>query len=253
MKNGSIFYLDKTPYLCYTETMRYFAIGDLHLSGKSPKPMNIFGDNWTGHFERIRKDWLEKVSDGDVVLLCGDHSWAMSFEDGMYDLNRLSDLPGKKVLIRGNHDYWWSGITKLRTEKPNEDYFFLQNDCVRFGSVLFVGSRGWTCPGASDYTEADEKIYKREAERFRLAFEQANKERGEGDKVVVLMHFPPFTIKREDTLFTKLFESEGVSAVVFGHIHGAQPFPLNSEKNGVEYFLTSCDKRAFTLTQLDFS
>lgn len=233
--------------------MNFFAIGDLHLSGKNPKPMNIFGNNWTGHFERIQRDWREKVNGEDVILLAGDHSWAMSLEDGLYDLARLAPLPGKKVLIRGNHDYWWSGITKLRSLRPDESFFFLQNDCIRFGNVLFVGSRGWSCPGSGDYTEADEKIYRREAERFRLAIELAEGERKEQDKLVVLMHYPPFTIKREDTLFTKLFEAHGVHSVVFGHVHGAQAFPLFSEKNGIAYHLVSCDKRAFTLTQLNFS
>lgn len=233
--------------------MKFFAIGDLHLSGKNPKPMNIFGDNWTGHFERISADWKAKVREGDVVLLAGDHSWAMSFEDGLYDLNRIADLPGEKVLIRGNHDYWWNGITKLRASKPDEHFFFLQNDFVRFGNVLFVGSRGWSCPGSADYDAQDEKIYKRETERFRIALELAQKDRTDGDMLVALMHYPPFTIHREDTLFTRLFEHYGVHTVVFGHIHGAQPFPLYTQKNGIEYILTSCDKRAFTLTQLDFT
>lgn len=215
--------------------------------------MNIFGDNWTGHFERISADWNAKVSQEDVVLLAGDHSWAMSLEDGLYDLNRIAMLPGKKVLIRGNHDYWWNGITKLRASMPSDTFFFLQNDFVRFENVLFVGSRGWSCPGSSDYNEQDEKIYKREVERFRLALELAKKEQKEGDKIVAIMHYPPFTIKREDTLFTRLFESYGVHTVIFGHIHGAQPFPLYTNKNGISYVLTSCDKRAFTLTQFDFS
>lgn len=230
--------------------MKIYAIGDLHLSGRQPKPMNIFGENWTGHFERIRKDWREKVSSEDVVLLAGDLSWAMSFEDGLYDLASLSSLPGKKVFIRGNHDFWWNGIKKLRERRPDDTFFFLQNDCVKFENVLVVGSRGWTCPGSQDFTEQDEKIYKREAERFRLAFAAAEKVREEGDVLVAMTHYPPFSIRREDTLFTELFESHGVSVAVFGHLHGGQYFPLYTEKNGVTYHLVSCDKRAFTLTQI---
>ncbi|MGN1235682.1 MAG: metallophosphoesterase [Christensenellaceae bacterium] len=230
--------------------MKVFAIGDLHLSGRNPKPMNIFGENWTGHFERIRADWLKKVGENDLVLLVGDMSWAMNLDDGLYDLARLADLPGKKIFIRGNHDYWWTGITKIRTRRPSEDYYFLQNDCLRFENLLLVGSRGWTCPGSSDYTAQDEKLYLREAERFRLCFAEAAKERQEGDTVLALMHYPPFGFRREDTNFTRLFEQEGVHSVIFGHLHGSLFFPLYSEKNGVRYYLTSCDKRAFTLTEI---
>lgn len=230
--------------------MKIYAIGDLHLSTRSNKPMDVFGGGWEGHFEKIKNSWRSLVKEEDVVLIPGDISWAMKLEDALFDLRELKDLPGKKVFCRGNHDYWWNGITKLRNSAPDETYFFLQNDCLRFGSWLIVGSRGWTCPGSADFTEQDEKLYEREAIRFSLAFAEAERMRQEGDKLLVMMHYPPFSPKKEPTLFTRLFEEHRADKVVFGHIHGSYYFPLNSQINGIEYYLTSCDKLGFRLTKI---
>ena len=162
----------------------------------------------------------------------------------------MKGLPGKKVFIRGNHDYWWNGITKLRDSAPDDSFYFLQTDAVKIGEFVIVGSRGWTCPGSADYTEQDQKLYLREAERFRLAFKDADKLVEEGDKKIAMIHFPPFNVKKEDTLFTTLFEENNVEKVVFGHIHGSFYFPLKTEKNGIEYILSACDKIAFKLVKI---
>lgn len=230
--------------------MNVYAISDLHLSATADKPMDVFGGNWEGHLNKIKSDWLATVKDEDVVLISGDISWAMKLADALVDLQTLADLPGKKVFIRGNHDYWWNGITKLRDNAPNDSFVFLQTDAVKIGEYVFIGSRGWTCPGSADYTEQDQKLYFREAERFRLAFRDADKLYEDGDKKVVLIHYPPFNAKKEDTLFTQLFEENKVDKVVFGHIHGASFFPLRSEKNGIEYHLASCDKIGFRLIKI---
>ena len=169
----------------------------------------------------------------------------------MYDVRSLAPLRGRKVFIRGNHDYWWNGITRVRAGAPDDTFFFLQNDCVKIGNYVIAGSRGWTCPGSADYTEHDRTLYLREAERFRLAFHEVQKVRKEGDTLIALIHYPPFNVKLEDTLFTELFEQNGVNKVVFGHLHGSGYFPLKCEKAGIEYFLTSCDKAKFSLTQID--
>jgi len=235
--------------------MNVYAISDLHLSATADKPMEVFGGNWQGHFEKIKEDWLGKVKDEDVVLICGDISWAMKMPDALVDLRALAPLPGKKVFIRGNHDYWWNGITKLRAAAPDESFFFLQTDCVQIGEYLFVGSRGWTCPGSPDFSEQDQKLYLREAERFRLAFSATEKyeqqQQGVALKKIALVHYPPFSLKNSDTLFTELFERNGVCKAVFGHIHGTAYFPLKTEKNGIEYYLTSCDKTGFQLVKID--
>ncbi len=230
--------------------MNIYAISDLHLSATENKPMDIFGGNWEGHFDKIKNSWLETVKPEDIVLIAGDISWAMKLEDALVDLHSLAHLPGRKVFIRGNHDYWWNGITKLRDRAPDDTFYFLQTDAIRFDGFVIVGSRGWTCPGSADYTEQDQKLYLREAERFRLALSDGEKLFQDGDKKIALVHYPPFNAKGEDTLFTEQFEKNGVDKVVFGHIHGATYFPLKSEKNGVEYLLSSCDKLQFRLVKI---
>ena len=249
-RENAVFFLDFSHNNCYNKIMNIYAVSDLHLSTTSDKPMDIFGTGWEGHFEKIKSDWLATVKEKDVVLICGDISWAMKMEDALVDLRSLADLPGKKVFIRGNHDYWWNGITKLRDSAPDESFVFLQTDSVRIGNLVIVGSRGWTCPGSPDFTEQDQKLYLREAERFRLAFLDADRLAQEGDKKLAMIHYPPFSLKTEETLFTELFEKNGVEKVVFGHIHGAAYFPLRTEKNGVEYHLTSCDKVGFKLIKI---
>ncbi len=231
--------------------MKVFAVSDLHLPGNQNKPMDIFGGNWTGHFDKIKEDWLARVGEGDVVLIAGDISWAMALPDALTDLEKMKDLPGKKVFIRGNHDYWWSGITALRRSAPDDSFFFLQNDAVRFDDLVICGSRGWVSPGCAEYKEEDEKIYRREAERFRLALQAAQKMRQEGDRLLCMIHYPPFNPKRESSLFTDLFERAGADKVVFGHLHrSAGAYPFSCERVGIEYRLTSCDLLGFKLAEI---
>lgn len=230
--------------------MNVYAISDLHMSGASNKPMNIFGDGWEGHIQKIKDSWNSLVKDDDVVLIAGDISWAMKLDEAISDISSLSSLKGKKVFCRGNHDYWWNGITRLRDAAPDENFVFLQTDAVRINGLVLVGSRGWSCPGSTDYTEQDRKLYLREAERFRLAFAEAERLRQAGDALVAMIHYPPFTLKNEGSLFTDLFEAHGADKVVFGHIHGAAYFPLRTERAGIEYLLTSCDKVDFRLVKV---
>lgn len=230
--------------------MRIFAISDLHISTNTNKPMDIFGGNWVGYMDKIRQDWQEKVSDDDIVLIGGDISWAMSIEDAYKDILTFSDLKGKKVLIKGNHDYWWSGIGKVRDMLPN-NFFALQNDCVRFNDVVICGSRCWSVPGSPDFGEQDMKLYLRETERLRLSMNSVGKIKQDGDKIIALVHYPPFNVRREDTEFTKIFEENNVNSVVYGHLHGKS---VRSDKlvikNGVKYYLTSCDQVDNKLTEI---
>ena len=149
--------------------MKIWAISDLHLSTTGEKPMDVFGSNWVGYVDKIVKDWKNKVADGDIVLVCGDISWAMTLENALKDLSVIAPLKGKKILIRGNHDYWWHGIGKIRAALP-ENMYALQNDSMKIGNVVFCGSRAWCVPGSPDFDEADEKIFLREAERLKLSF-----------------------------------------------------------------------------------
>ncbi len=231
--------------------MKIYAISDLHLSVTTNKPMNVFGSSWENYVDEIVADWEKKVTDDDVVLIAGDHSWAMQLEDAVIDLERFKNLKGKKVIIRGNHDYWWKSVSKIRDALP--EFVVLQNDAVKIENLVVCGSRGWTCEGSNDFTEDDKKIYLRETERLRLALSSAKKLLSSDDKLIVLMHFPPFNVRREDSLFTKLFEENGVQAVVYGHLHGKDcRADLTLEKNGIKYYLTSCDQVKNKLVEIVF-
>lgn len=230
--------------------MKVFAISDLHLAITTNKPMNIFGSNWDNYVEKIIEDWSKRVGKDDVVLIAGDISWAMQLENAMIDLRPFVPLNGKKVFVRGNHDYWWKSVSKIRNSLP-ENFYVIQNDAVKFGNVVICGSRGWTVEGYNEYTEEDKKLYLREAERLKLALRAAEKLRSEGDKLIAMIHFPPFNVKREDSLFTKLFEEYNVDYVVYGHLHGKEcKVDLRLKKNDIEYFLTSCDQVCNTLVEI---
>lgn len=230
--------------------MKIWAISDLHISTRNDKPMDVFGGNWVGYLDKIFADWQNKVEDDDLVLIGGDISWAMTIDEAQSDVALFAPLKGKKIIIKGNHDYWWSGIGKVRDMLP-EGVFALQNDAIKFENVVICGSRCWSVPGAPDYSAHDEKIYLRETERLKLSLSQAKKLVGEGDKLVALIHYPPFNVRREDTLFTKIFEEYGVNAVIYGHLHGKN---VRADKlvtkNGIKYYLTSCDQVNNELTEI---
>ena len=230
--------------------MKIFAISDLHISTNTDKPMDVFGGNWVGYLDKIKTDWNEKVSDDDLVLIGGDISWAMNIADAKKDIETLKDLNGKKIFIKGNHDYWWSGIGKVRDMLP-ENCYALQNDSIRFDGVVICGSRCWSVPGAPDFKEQDMKIYLRETERLKLSLSSASKLKQEGDKLIALVHYPPFNVRRENSMFTDIFEQNGVDSVIYGHLHGKT---VRSDKlvvkNGVKYYLTSCDQVDNKLTEI---
>lgn len=222
--------------------MKVYAISDLHLSGNNPKPMDIFGASWANYMEEIKADWRRKVTDDDIVLIAGDISWAMNLPDAVPDLREIGALPGRKVMIRGNHDYWWKAIGAVRA-CLTQGTFAIQNDCIKLGDVLLCGSRGWTTPESNITPSAeDKKIYEREVQRLTLSLSAMQKLRCEGDKVVAMMHYPPFDSRFFPSPFTHLFEEYRVDAVVYGHLHGnAGRVCHEKNQNGVRYYLTSCD------------
>lgn len=221
--------------------MKIFAISDLHLSINSNKPMNVFGPVWDGYLDKIADSW-KQVEEDDVVLIAGDHSWAMKLPDALPDLDYIANLgKGNKVIIKGNHDYWWSSISGLRKELPYKMYA-LQNDAVKIGDYIFCGTRGWTVPEQNHKTADDEKIYNREVIRLRLTLQDAKRLQTNNEKIIVLMHYPPFNSKIEDSDFTKILEEFGVETVVYGHLHSYdKKQQLITHKNNVKYYLTSCD------------
>ena len=237
--------------------MNIYAIGDLHLPGGDKKPMDVFGPHWENHFERISEDWRARVADEDIVLIPGDISWAMQLADALHDLRRIGELPGRKLILRGNHDYWWSSLTQLRCSLP-ENMHALQNDAYDAGDVVFCGTRGWMIPpavisGAANPqggpVSQDEKLYRREAMRLEMSLQAARRMAGDRP-VFAMMHYPPLLPEcaREGTEFTRLMTQYGVSRCVYGHLHGQSvQRGYVGVYNGVQYDLVSCDALRFVL------
>ena len=225
--------------------MKIFAISDPHLSFNSNKPMEVFGDSWKDHANRIKQSWTQLVTAEDVVLIPGDISWALKFEDALPDLVWLSKLSGKKVLLKGNHDLWWSSISRLNNLFP-DNMIFLQNNSWHIGKIAVCGSRGWNLPlYSTDWSEHDEKIYRREILRLEMSLKSVSKE---AEFIIGTMHYPPTDNRGSSTEFTKLFEQYNVSQVVYGHIHGADApkHSYNGIINGISYRLVSCDTINFS-------
>lgn len=231
--------------------MKVFAISDLHLSVNNPKPMDIFGPTWEGYLDKIFSDWREKVSEDDIVLLAGDFSWAMKLEDTKEDFDLLKNLPGKKIIVRGNHDYWWKSISAVRNVLP-ENFYALQNDAIKFGEYIFCGTRLWNLPTENKgQTEEDEKIYKRELIRLEMSLQAAKRLQENGEKIICELHYPPYTFNEENNEVTALIEKYGVYKVVYGHIHAYCKQNLELEKNGIKYYLTSCDIIGNRMVEID--
>lgn len=224
--------------------MKVFAVSDPHLSFTAEKPMSIFGAVWENHWEAIAADWLEKVGADDIVLLPGDISWGMTTDEARKDLETIGAMPGKKIYVKGNHDYWWGSLSKIRGILPEGSYC-IQNDALKFGKFIFCGSRGWSVPEIGVKPDPnDEKLLRREQLRLELSLKAAEKlATGDPQEIKIgMMHFPPFDSRKSSTPFTDLFAKYGVKKVVYGHLHGQKcRAELRSIKNDIEYYLTSCD------------
>lgn len=226
--------------------MAIYAISDLHLGfdARVEKPMDIYGDRWINHAEKIKKDWTERVRDEDTVIIAGDISWALKLEEARADLEWINALPGKKVLIKGNHELWWNGIKKMNM--MYDSIYFLQNTFYEVeeetGNTAICGSRGWLCPGTDGFSEDDRKIYERELLRLELSLSAA-KAAGFKDNIIAALHFPPTNENHNISGFTELFEKYGVKQVVYGHLHGKEIWKrgLQGILNGVRYSLAAQD------------
>lgn len=218
--------------------MALYAISDLHLSFNSDKPMDIFGEKWIKHEEKIKQNWIKNISKEDTVLIAGDISWSMKADESLEDLNWINELPGRKVIIKGNHDYWWGGIKKLNSLYENMN--FIQNNFFEYNEWAICGSRGWICPGSEKFSQKDEKIYNRELIRLKLSLDSA-KSKG-FENIICMIHYPPTNEKFNESGFISIFKEYGVKKVIYGHLHGpALGNVLNGERDGIEYIMTSCD------------
>lgn len=241
--------------------MTIWAISDPHLSfGVPNKNMDVFGPLWKDYTQKMEKNWRALVEPDDLVLIPGDISWAMTLDEALVDLNWIDALPGTKVIIRGNHDYWWSSGAKMSKIMP-PSIQFIQNSALLWNDVALGGSRLWDTPeyNFNEYihfqenpkakektsTKDDaEKIFLRELERLRLSLSQMDKK---AKKRIALTHYPPIGAHLLPSRASKILEEFQIDTCVFGHLHNLKKgTTLFGKARGVDYFLTSCDYLDFT-------
>lgn len=235
--------------------MSIYVIADLHLSFNQNKPMNIFGDNWNNHEEKIKKNWLEKVKPKDTVILPGDFSWATYLEDTKLDFKYLNELPGKKILLKGNHDYWWTTLKSMRNfinENEFENIDFLYNNSYLIEDKIIVGTRGW----ALQENEECKKMINRENERLKLSLEDAIKNYGTEKEIIVFMHYPPINSKNilDNTYleFFKTMKKYNVKSCYYGHLHSnSHNDAIEGNVEGINFNLISADYLDFDLKKIE--
>lgn len=226
--------------------MSLYAMSDLHLSFYKEKPMDIFDSVWKNHPQKILENWNSTVSQNDTVLVPGDVSWGKNLQEAIPDLNFIDNLNGKKILLTGNHDYYWNSTQKLN--EMFESMSFLKNNYFVYKNYLICGTRGWICPGDTRYTDHDKKIYLREVGRLKLSIESAVNSNEYNDNIILMMHFPPTNDKHDKSDFIKLIEHYNIKKVIYGHLHGKKKYDnsLTGIKNNVDYSLVSADFLGFT-------
>lgn len=223
-----------------------WTISDLHLSSVQPKPMDIFGSHWKDHPQRIATAWRARVSADDWVLIAGDISWAMRLEEALPDLAWIDALPGRKVMIKGNHDYWWDRVGPLRPHLP-PSISALEGDATDIGSAVVCGTRGWITPETPGFAPAtDERVFNRELGRLDRALAAAHKLASDGRPIVVMIHYPPF-LNRQPTEFSRRIGAAGAAACIYGHLHRPNDWASATQGvvDGVYYQLTACDYLGF--------
>ncbi len=221
--------------------MSLYAIADTHLSFGTDKPMDSF-EGWQDYTSRLEKNWNKLVEKDDDVVIAGDISWAMDFSQLKADFDFLESLNGNKIILKGNHDYWWNTMSKLNKFLAENDYKtirFLFNNSYKLGNASICGTRGWMM-GCEN--EEDIKILNREVGRLKRSLESADC----GEKIVFL-HYPPVSdISRCDEIINILNEF-GIKKCYYGHLHGdAAKYAVSDDVDGIEYKLISCDKLKFT-------
>ena len=234
--------------------MSIYAIADLHLLFLHNKPMDIFGDNWENHAEKIKDNWIKKVRQEDYIILPGDFSWEMNLEDTKLDFEYLSNLPGKKILLKGNHDYWWTTVSKMNKFLKENSYTgieFLYNNSYLIDNRIIAGTRGWNIQD----TDSDSKMVKRENARLELSIQDGINRFGKDKEIIVFMHYPPINRNvngiTEKTDFVKTLEKYNIHRCYYGHLHGtSHKDAIEGNVQGIEYKLISADYLKFDLIEI---
>lgn len=230
--------------------MSLFVISDLHLDIlTNEKSMEVFGEKWKNYTQRLKNNWTAVVQKNDTVIIPGDISWALTLESSIHDLRWINDLPGRKILMKGNHDFWWSTSKKMKTffaENQLDTLDILYNDAVEVENYILAGSRGWfvdkTTQPQSVVNADYDKILNREKIRLKMSLDKAKKLQEISKKeILVFLHFPPVwsDFVCDDIIF--LLKEYGVSRVFFGHIHGVYNISSCFEYEGIKFKMISAD------------
>lgn len=234
--------------------MSIYVIADLHLSFSQNKPMNIFGENWNNHEEKIKQNWLENIKEEDTVILPGDFSWATYIEDAKLDFEFINKLPGKKILLKGNHDYWWGSLKSMRKfieENGFTNIDFLHNNSYLVENKIIVGTRGWML---QDNEEA-KKMINRENERLKLSVKTGIENYGQDKEIIAFMHYPPLSSKNllenNHLDFYKTLKQYNVKKCFYGHLHGSSHIDaIEGEVGEINFKLISADYLNFELYKI---
>ena len=217
--------------------MALYTLGDTHLSLQSDKPMDVFGGRWEGYVDKLRAG-LSVLRPEDTLVLCGDISWGMSLEEAKADFAFLQALPGQKILLKGNHDYWWTTAAKMNRffeENGFDTLHILHNNALSYGGISLCGTRGWFFE--EDQQGHNEKVFLREVARLETSLKAA----GEGEKYCFL-HYPPLYQGYRCPELIRLMETYGVTRCFYGHLHGgSHRLALEGTIGGIEYHLVSAD------------
>ena len=229
--------------------MALYAIADLHLDTKSnEKSMEVFGNRWRDYVYKIQKNWTGVVTDVDTVVIPGDISWALNLEAAQYDLQWIEALPGKKIIMKGNHDFWWSTASKMQKffeEQSIRSIEILNNNAIETERYIIAGSRGWFTDRSMQNASQDvdyAKIMNREVIRLKMSLDAAKKLQQDcGKNILVFLHFPPVwgDFRCEEIL--ELLQAYGIETCYFGHIHGSYALPAHFETNGIHFQIVSAD------------
>lgn len=237
--------------------MSIYVIGDLHLPFGEDKPMDIFGEKWQGYTEKLKEDWKYKVKPEDTVILAGDFSWATYLKNTYKDFEYINNLPGRKILLKGNHDYWWTTIKSMKQyleENKFQNIEFLHNNSFYIENRIIVGTRGWALLD----TENSSKMIKRESLRLELSIKDAIQKYGEDKERICIMHYPPLTktkMKNEytyDSEFLDVMKKYNIKKCYYGHLHGnSHKDAVEGRIEGIEFYLISGDYLEFNLKLID--
>ena len=234
--------------------MAIYTIGDLHLSFNENKPMSIFGENWEGYEEKVKENWTKLIKEEDMVVLPGDFSWSMYLKDTYKDFEYLNNLPGKKLLLKGNHDYWWSTVNSMRNyikENHFKNIDFIYNNAYEFENIIIVGTRGW----AFGEDAESKRMLQREMARLELSIKNGIENYGENKEIIAFLHYPPIINQNiqnnEMNEFIRILKKYDIKKCYYGHLHGtAIKEAVEGEYFGIAFKLVSADAIQFNLVKV---